>query len=116
MKVVYVAGPYRAEKEWFIKKNIDNAEKASIEVWRNGGVVICPHKNSAFLGGACDEHNFLVGGLELLKRSDAIYVISTYNEDTGVISEGTLEEIKLAEQLNYPIFYEMDKLIEWLKE
>lgn len=55
MKVVYVAGPYRGPSEWAVKCNIEAAERVAIALWQQGYAVICPHKNTAFFGGAAPD-------------------------------------------------------------
>ena len=72
MKVAFVSGPYRANTEWQVKKNIETAENTALCLWKKGFSVICPHKNSAFMGGSVPNEVWLQGYLELVKRSDII--------------------------------------------
>ena len=51
MKVIYVSGAYRAPTEYEVGLNIRRAEEAAIRLWMDGWAVICPHKNTARLGG-----------------------------------------------------------------
>jgi hypothetical protein len=80
--------------------NIRNAETEALWVWYNGGVAICPHKNTAGFGGAQDmpDEVWLRGDLELIRRCDALYAIGDYKK-----SEGSLAEIDLAHRLGLPI-------------
>ena len=105
MKIIYIAGPYRSNTEYGLKRNIDLAEKRAIVVWQNGGAALCPHKNSAYLGGVTPDNNFLIGGLELLTRSDAVYVGGDYKN-----SQGTMAEIALAKQLGMPVLWNKDQV------
>lgn len=98
MKVVYVAGPYRAETEWGLIENIRNAENAAIELWKQGWAVICPHKNTAHFGGLCDDGVWLEGDLEILRRCDAIYLAKGWHK-----SQGALKELELARELGLQI-------------
>lgn len=111
MKVVYVAGPYRADSEYGVVQNIRRAEQLAIEVWKAGAAAICPHKNSALFGGLMPDETWLEGGMEFLRRSDAMIVVDSWED-----SEGTKEEIELAKELGIPIFWEIDELKEWLAD
>lgn len=97
-KLVYVAGPYRGD----IKKNIENAEKKSIELIRQGFDVITPHKNTAGYEKYEDEtithKTWLDLGLNLLMRCDAIYIMENAEK-----SEGTQAEITFALKNSIPI-------------
>lgn len=99
MKVIYVAGPYRADTERGVLENIRNAEAVAIEVWQAGYVALTPHLNTRLFGGLCPDETWLKGALELLRRCDAMVLVSGW-ETSG----GTLAEIKEANNLNIPIF------------
>ena len=109
MKLVYVAGPYRAEAEFGVLENIRRAEKVALEVWRAGAACICPHKNTAFFGGAADDRVWLEGDLEIIRRCDAIVLVEGWQNSTG-----TLAEIKLASELGLPVFEWLDEFRDWL--
>jgi hypothetical protein len=97
MKIIYIAGAYRDKRgEWFVTQNIRKAEAEALYVWQLGAVALCPHKNTALFGGSCDDSIWL-GDLELLRRSDAIYLIDGWQN-----SEGTLEEARFAGTHNIP--------------
>ena len=68
MKIVYVCGPYRAPTEYGVLLNIQKAAQIAIEVWRSGAVCICPHKNTAFFGGAVPDSFWLEGDKEIVRR------------------------------------------------
>lgn len=101
MKVIYVAGPYRAKTEWELIENIRRSEKAAIKLWQEGWAVICPHKNTAHFGGLLNDESFLTGDLVILSRCDAIYMCKGWAE-----SAGAREELALAKNLNKDIIYE----------
>lgn len=104
MKVIYVAGPYRADTEWGVVQNIRHAEEAAIRLWKEGWAVLCPHKNSALLGGSLgdvDDSTWLAGGLELLRRSDAIYMLKGWSNSSGAV-----KEFQLAIKLNLLTLFE----------
>jgi len=87
MKVAYIAGKYRAKTEWEVQQNIRNAEAVALEYWRQDFAVICPHKNCAFLGGACDDSVWLNGDLEILKRCDIIVMLEGWEQSEGACHE-----------------------------
>ena len=103
MRVIYVAGRYHSSCEWELEGFIRQAEDASLRLWRDGWSVICPHKNTAHFGGALGipDSTWLEGDIEILKRCDAIYMLSNWKE-----SSGAKEELKIAEQLGLEIYYE----------
>lgn len=103
MRVIYTAGPYRSDTTWGVVQNIRKAEQAAIKLWQEGWACICPHLNSQLFdkGGICPPDVFLEGGLEILKRCDAIYMMSEYLD-----SEGAMKELELAQKLNLEIIYE----------
>jgi hypothetical protein len=100
-EVAYIAGPYRATTPHGIVQNIHRAEQYAKKYWRLGYVVICPHKNSGLLDGVLPDESWLEGAKELLRRSDLLVIMPEYQE-----SNGTLLEIKLAQELNMQIIYE----------
>jgi len=102
MKVIYVAGPYRASSEWGVAENIRRAEKAAVELWKRGWAVICPHKNTAFFGGACPDVVWLEGDKELLRRCDAIFMLDEWED-----SKGATEELALATKLKLAVFHQL---------
>jgi hypothetical protein len=95
IKVVYVAGAFRAKTQWGIKKNVDKAEEASLMLWKMGYSVICPHTMTAHFQNECPDDVWLDGCLELLRRCDAIYMVEGWRD-----SIGSREEFKLARELD----------------
>lgn len=87
MKVVYIAGSYRADTEWGLIENIRRAEEAAIMFWQMGWAVICPHKNTAHFGGLCDDEVWLEGDMEILRRCDAIYMCEGWHKSVGATAE-----------------------------
>lgn len=101
MKVIYVAGGYRANTEWGLIENIRKAESSAIKLWQKGWAVICHHKNTAHFGGLCSDEVWLEGDLEILKRCDAIYMVSGWQK-----SKGATRELQLAKQIGLEVIYE----------
>jgi hypothetical protein len=98
MKLAYIAGPYRAKTEYEVHCNIQRAEKAAVRAWRSGYAVICPHKNSAYMGGVVPDESILAGDLAMLRRCDVIILCGGWE-----FSEGAKGELALARELGLPI-------------
>jgi len=111
MKVIYIAGAYRADSEYGVKQNIEQAEKVALDVWRSGCVALCPHKNTAFFGGAygLKDKIWLDGDLELLSRCDAVLTV-----DNWKTSGGASIEIKVAKSKGIPVFHTLYDLQDWI--
>lgn len=104
MKVIYVAGPYRARTEWGVTNNIRAAEEAALALWRMGWAVICPHKNTAYFGGAAPDDVWLKGDLAILEKCDAVYAM-----DGWLGSQGARDEILLAKEKRIPVYFGLDQ-------
>ena len=99
MRVVYVAGPFRAANGWEIEQNVRVAEALALKAWKEGVAVICPHANTRFYQGAAPDQIWLEGDLELVWRVDAVLCTPNWERSTGA-----REEVKLAQSLHKPIF------------
>lgn len=110
MKLVYIAGPYRAKNAWEIEQNIRRAEALSLAVWKSRANIIgiCQHCNARFFHGAIDERIRLEASVALIKRCDAILLVSHWQS-----SEGTNEEIDCAGWFGIPVFDNLTTLIAW---
>ena len=111
MKVIYLAGPYRAPTEYGVQQNIEAASKIAMEVWRLGAVCICPHKNTAFFGGALPDAVWLEGDLELIRRSDAVLMMEGWTH-----SGGALQERAYADYPCKPVLFSLAELEDWLQQ
>lgn len=92
MKIAYLAGPYRAATEWDVEQNIQRAEAAALQLWRQGYAVLCPHKNTAHFGGALPDQVWLNGSLEFMSRlrpdkGDIVVMLSGSEESDGTQNE-----------------------------
>jgi len=101
MKVIYVAGPYRADSENGVFENIIHARREAQKLWHKGWAVICPHTNTMFMGETKPDLIFLAGDLEILKRCDAIYMLRGWGA-----SEGAKCELNQARSDGLMIYYE----------
>ena len=109
MKVVYIIGPFRAENAWEIEQNIRRAEEIALEILRAGAAVICVHTMCRFYQGAAQDDVWLKADLELLRRSDAAYVMPAIWR-----SAGSQDEVKLCEELKIPTFGHLENIKKWL--
>jgi len=99
--LAYVSGPYSALSEWEIKKNIRRAEDIAVELWKFGFAVICPHKNTEFLGGCCGaEEPWIDGDLVMVERSDLVIMGEGWEN-----SKGALLERRHAMKMGIPVYY-----------
>jgi hypothetical protein len=112
MKVIYIAGPYRAPSEWEVVQNIRQAEKAALFVWSHGAAAICPHKNTALFGGypGCPDQTWLEGDCEILLRCDAVFAIDNWRD-----SSGARDEVDLARMNNIPVLFTYNEVIRFVK-
>jgi hypothetical protein len=110
MRLVFVAGPYRARAEWDVIQNIRRAEELALKAWLLGVAVLCPHKNTAGFGGAAPDELWLEGGLEMVRRSDAVLCTSDWES-----SAGARAEVLLANQLGIPVFSTLLELRAWVE-
>lgn len=99
MKVIYIAGPLKADNAWAYEQNVRAAEAVALELWSAGFAAICPHSSSRFFMGTLPERTWLDGDLEILSRCDGLLVIGDWAS-----SEGTKEEMAHARRLGIPIF------------
>jgi dienelactone hydrolase len=108
VKVVYVAGAYRAKDIATTVKNIEKARRVAATLWRQGYAVICPHSNSGLMdSNDIPEQTWLDGYLEILSRCDMLVVVPGWEQ-----SQGTRGEIDFAQKHNIPIVEWGDKLSE----
>ena len=111
MKLIYIAGPFRAENAWEVERNIRRAEEMAFRVAsETGAAFVCPHTNSRFFDGTIHGRYWLDATLEIMRRCDAVMVLPGHES-----SEGTLGEIAEATRLGIPVFYEFDELAEWAR-
>lgn len=109
MKVIYIAGPFRARDAWAVKCNVHRAEQMANEVAAIGAMPLTPHSIGAHFDGTHTPEFWLAGTLELLRRCDAVLVLENFEQSTG-----TRGEIREADRLGIPIYFDLDSLKKWL--
>jgi len=92
-KLVYIAGPFRAETLFEIEKNVMRAREYAAAVWKAGAVGVCPHSNTGFsFQGLVPDDAWLKGDLEILRRCDAIVMMPGWRESSGSRAEHELSK------------------------
>lgn len=86
-RLVYVAGAYRSPTENGVLMNILTARDAAVKLWQAGFAVVCPHMNTALMGGTVPDSAFLAGDLTILRRCDAVYMLPGWEKSTGARGE-----------------------------
>lgn len=110
MRVVYVAGPYRAHDAWSIEQNVRVAERVALDIWLTGkAAALCPHAMTRFYQGAAPDKVWLDGDLEMLRRCDAVMMLPGWLE-----SAGSQREFDEAASCRIPIFETLADLFAWL--
>lgn len=109
MKVIYVAGPFRADNAWDIEQNVRRAEELGLAVWRLGAAAIIPHTNSRFFSGAAPDSVWLEGDLAILAKCDAVILTETWRRSAGARAEE-----QYARELGLPVFRNLRELALWL--
>lgn len=112
MKVVYIAGAFRARTAWDIQQNVRAAEAAGLAVAKLGAMPLIPHKNTEHFHGQLTDAFWIEGTAVLLLRCDAVYV---FNRDDVERSAGTRGEVKLAVERGIPWFADLFNLEAWLR-
>lgn len=69
MKLIYLAGPFRATTGWGIEQNVRRAEVVALELWKMGVAVLCPHANTRMFHGEAPDELWLEGTMEMLRRT-----------------------------------------------
>jgi nucleoside 2-deoxyribosyltransferase len=113
MRMIYVAGPFRANNSWSMEQNIRRAEAIALELWLLGAAVLCPHANTRFFQGAAPDDVWLTGDLEMLGRCDAVVLAENWEK-----SSGTKAEIDYARLHNIPVFEwnkDRDAVVKWIR-
>lgn len=98
--IIYVAGPYTADTQEGIDRNVQAAREAGIEILRRGHVPLCPHTmtHNWDHGTGLEYEQFIQADLRLLARCDAILMLPGWHK-----SSGALGELELATRIGIPV-------------
>lgn len=83
MRLIYIAGPLHAENMYKREQNIRHAEEAVLYLMKLGAAVHCPHSQSRYFDGALPEEKFIEADLEILKRCDALFLLTDWKSSKG---------------------------------
>ena len=97
MKVIYVAGPFRAGNPWGQEQNVRRAEEIALTLWQLGYAVVCPHTMTRFYQNSAPDAVWIDGTLELLRRCDGMVLCPGWES-----SRGTIGEVREAARLGLP--------------
>lgn len=87
MKVGYIAGPFRDKNAWLVEQNIHKAEEAMYLLSSLGASIICPHSNTRFFDGTFTGSFWLASTMELLRRSDFVFLLPDWTRSVGATAE-----------------------------
>lgn len=102
MKLVYIAGPYRASTPQGVDLNIQVARRMGMLVAMAQHFPVIPHMNTAkfeeVLPGMPDRF-WLDGTMELMRKCDCVVLCPGWEQSTG-----TVQEIREAQRLGIPVY------------
>lgn len=99
MRLIYVAGPYRAETIAGVVANIAVASAEALRILASGNYPVVPHRNTGLMDGAAPDGQFLAGARELMRRCDEVVVLPGWER-----SEGTCLEVEAALVCGLPVY------------
>lgn len=112
---VYIAGPYSSDNVLGVLSNIRKGNRWAYQLLQQGFAPFSPWLDYHFV---LEDHtndlsvqDFYEYSMEWLRASEAVFVQGDWRS-----SKGTMAEIKEAEELNIPIFYDLSKLINYARE
>lgn len=92
MKLIYIAGPFRAPTLFEITQNVARAEFWGLQVAKLNHMPLIPHANTWKMYGAAPEELFLKGTQLLLTKCDGAVFIPGWEKSSGSIAEHKLCE------------------------
>jgi len=103
IKLVYVAGPYRAATREAVAQNIAAARHVGRIVMQLGMMPVMPTVNTAMMDfdfpGDTDDAFWIDGTMELMRRCDAVVMV-----DGWQFSQGATGELEEARRLGIPVY------------
>lgn len=110
MRLIYIAGPFRAKDGWLVNANIHTAETAAALIVEDGRAFpVVPHSLGAHFDRTGTKTYWLDGTLEIMKRCDAVLTLPLWTD-----SQGARREVAQAMKMSMPVFHSHDELFRWL--
>lgn len=109
MRLVYIAGKFRAATPWGVEQNVRAAEIAALDVWKAGAVAVCPHTMTRYFDQELPDEVFLQGTLTLLRVCNVVLMLPGWHQ-----SAGARLELQEAGRLGLPVCHTLDQLVDWL--
>ena len=111
---VYVAGAYSADNVLGVLQNIGKGEQFAGMLLMEGFTPFCPWLDRQFVlqfprSTSLTVEKLKESSMAWLEVSDCLIVVP----DNWEHSPGTKAEIERAKELDIPVFYEYEKLVEW---
>jgi hypothetical protein len=110
MRVVYIAGPYRAETAWQIEENVRAAERWILPLAEVGVIGWPPHATFRWFHGTMTDRWWLEATKELMRRCDAVFLVPGWHRSVG--THGEREE---AAARKMPVFDRLEDVARWVK-
>lgn len=111
MKLIYIAGPYRADTPWEVEQNIREAEIAALCVAEIGLVPVIPHSMYRYFNESLSDDYFLRATIDIMTRCDAVYAFRKW-----MPSKGTDCEIATAKDLDIPVLTSLEHVRDYANE
>jgi hypothetical protein len=89
VKLIYVAGAYRADTPEKERSNILKAATYAALVWKRGHSAICPHANTYFCWkiNPATHEQYIMGDLVQLARCDELHLLPGWEDSEGCKAE-----------------------------
>ena len=118
---VYVAGAYSDDNVLGVLKNIGRGQEYASELFRHGFAPFTPWHDKSFVIDKWDAeftvNQFYEYSISWLKVSDYLFVVPNASGlKNWQESKGTLEEIRIANEIGIPVFYNLGDLVEFKNE
>ena len=115
MKKVYVAGAMSANNILGVLENISKGIKYGAEFLKRGYAPFVPHLDISFKLQQGEDYQVPLQSyydytMEWLTVSDCVFVVPGWEN-----SIGTINEMKKAQELGIPVYYDVEKLYEEIK-
>jgi len=104
--LIYISGPYNADSEEKIEKNVRKAEDLALElIKRTSHYPICPHTMTKGWEKKISLDDIMRSDFEAVKKCDALLMLEGWEK-----SRGAKLEKKYAGILDKPIYYSIDEI------